>query len=300
MKISVVIPAWNVEPWVPEAIESVLQQDLPPHEVIVVVDDGSTDATADVAGSYTGVRVLRQGHRGVAAARNAGAAETTGDALLFLDADDALLPGAISALSGTASRIRDWAAVVPNYLGVGAGRRSTARPTRPREQILARPHVGALIRSDHLGGNALVRREAWRRHRFREELQPSDDFDFWLRLLLSDQRLVILGRPLVRWRVGRPGSLTGMTTLMRESRRLVFEELWTREDLSMLERVLVAYQLARSSAGEAAARRTAGERSPRERLGKSASPIVRVTALALAVPGVLPALGRLDALRHRR
>jgi glycosyltransferase involved in cell wall biosynthesis len=89
--ISVVIPAFNEERYIGEAIESVLAQTLPPDEVIVV-DDGSTDATAEVAAGYDGVRVLSQPNRGLGAARNAGFAETSGDLLAFHDADDLMTP----------------------------------------------------------------------------------------------------------------------------------------------------------------------------------------------------------------
>jgi glycosyltransferase involved in cell wall biosynthesis len=70
------------------AIESVREQSWPAHEIIVV-DDGSTDATAEVASRFgDAVRLIRQKNSGVSVARNAGAASATGDWLAFLDADD--------------------------------------------------------------------------------------------------------------------------------------------------------------------------------------------------------------------
>ena len=85
---SVIIPAFNSAATLARAIESVLAQSWPAHEIIVV-DDGSTDATADIAAAFGApVRLIRQGNCGVSAARNAGAAAATGDWLAFLDADD--------------------------------------------------------------------------------------------------------------------------------------------------------------------------------------------------------------------
>jgi glycosyltransferase involved in cell wall biosynthesis len=89
--VSVVIPALDEEAYIGQAIESVLAQTLPASEVIVV-DDGSTDATAMIAAGYDGVRVLSQPNRGLGAARNAGFAASSGDLLAFHDADDLMLP----------------------------------------------------------------------------------------------------------------------------------------------------------------------------------------------------------------
>lgn len=91
-KVSVVIPVLNYGRYVGAAIESALQQTLPPHEVIVV-DDGSTDDTPGVLASFGHrIIVLRTSHVGSPQARNLGAARATGDVLAFLDADDLWLP----------------------------------------------------------------------------------------------------------------------------------------------------------------------------------------------------------------
>jgi glycosyltransferase involved in cell wall biosynthesis len=91
---SVVISCYNQGHFLAEAIESVLGQTYRCYE-IVVVDDGSTDATARVAAAYDHVRFLRQPNRGLAAARNAGLKTSAGQYVLFLDADDRLLPDAL-------------------------------------------------------------------------------------------------------------------------------------------------------------------------------------------------------------
>jgi glycosyltransferase involved in cell wall biosynthesis len=93
--VSVVIPCFNQGHYLREALQSVVAQTLPPAE-IVVVDDGSTDDTAAVAGAYSNVRCIHQRNSGLASARNAGAAHTTGDHIVFLDADDRLKPDALA------------------------------------------------------------------------------------------------------------------------------------------------------------------------------------------------------------
>lgn len=92
--ISVVIPAFNAEAFLAEAIESVLAQEYGPVEVIVV-DDGSTDRTAAVAASYP-VACMGQTNGGQAAARNAGVAAARGSFVSFLDADDLWRPKKLS------------------------------------------------------------------------------------------------------------------------------------------------------------------------------------------------------------
>ena len=87
--VSCIIPAFNAESFVGEAIESVLNQSYAAVEIVVVVDDGSTDCTADVVRSYgaTLTYVCRP-HQGAAAAKNDGIASAQGEWIAFLDADD--------------------------------------------------------------------------------------------------------------------------------------------------------------------------------------------------------------------
>ncbi len=90
--ISVVIPAWNAERWIARAIDSVLAQTLPPRELIIV-NDGSEDATAEIVAGYGDrVQLLTQTNQGLSAARNTGINAACGEWVAFLDADDYWLP----------------------------------------------------------------------------------------------------------------------------------------------------------------------------------------------------------------
>jgi glycosyltransferase involved in cell wall biosynthesis len=95
LSVSAVIPAYNAEPSIADAIQSVLAQTSEVAEIIVV-DDGSSDRTAEIAASFPGTRVktrvIRQPNRGVGAARNAGIHAASGDWIAFLDSDDTWLP----------------------------------------------------------------------------------------------------------------------------------------------------------------------------------------------------------------
>ncbi len=92
--VSVIIPCYNHAHFLPEAIESVLQQSYP-HREIIVVDDGSPDNTPEIAARYAGVRCLSQENKGLAGARNAGLQISAGTYIVFLDADDRLTAGAL-------------------------------------------------------------------------------------------------------------------------------------------------------------------------------------------------------------
>ena len=89
--VSAVIPAFNAAPFLHRAIESALAQTLPMKEVIVV-DDGSTDATASVAANYPITLIRHERNRGLSAARNTGIRACTSEWVAFLDADDTWHP----------------------------------------------------------------------------------------------------------------------------------------------------------------------------------------------------------------
>jgi len=89
-KVSIIIPCWNQAHWLPEAIESALNQTHKDVEVIVV-NDGSPDNTSEVARKYP-VKLVEKENGGLSSARNAGIKASTGEYILTLDADDKILP----------------------------------------------------------------------------------------------------------------------------------------------------------------------------------------------------------------
>ena len=98
--VSVIVPCFNQAQFLPTAVESALAQTYPRVEV-VVVDDGSTDGTFEIAQGYgKAIRLVRQRNSGLSAARNAAIGACSGEFVTLLDSDDALLP------EGVASRMR--------------------------------------------------------------------------------------------------------------------------------------------------------------------------------------------------
>ena len=99
--ISVIVPIYNTKPYLAECIESILDQKINVPIEVLLIDDGSTDGCGEVCDKYAArderVRVIHQENQGLSAARNAGLAAADSEYLVFLDADDALRPGALQA-----------------------------------------------------------------------------------------------------------------------------------------------------------------------------------------------------------
>lgn len=95
--LSVIIPAYQAEKYLKEAVDSVRSQNWPGPLEILVIDDGSTDTTAQVARSLD-VTLLQKQQGGASSARNLGLSQASGNLILLLDADDLLSEGALDAL----------------------------------------------------------------------------------------------------------------------------------------------------------------------------------------------------------
>ncbi len=171
--VSVVIPAFNAASWLARAIESALAQTMAVTEVIVV-DDGSTDLTAEVAQRYESVRLVRRvANGGPAAARNSGIMIARGDWIALLDADDAWLPQKLE-------RQLPW--LQDPAIGVVHARRTIAEgvaapPTTTFESLWAANSI--------IASSAVVRRSALAAlGGFNEDraLVGVEDYNLWLRL----------------------------------------------------------------------------------------------------------------------
>jgi glycosyltransferase involved in cell wall biosynthesis len=179
--VSVVIPCWNQAHYLGEAIESVLAQTHPLLE-LVVVDDGSGDNSSEVAARFPGVRRVRQPNMGVAAARNRGLAESAGEYVVFLDADDRLLPRALEVGVGRldAELEAAFAAGMPRDIGRGG---KVIREAR--QPLVTRDHYLKLLEECFIwSGSSLVYRRAALDAvgGFNEGRVAADDYELYLRL----------------------------------------------------------------------------------------------------------------------
>jgi glycosyltransferase involved in cell wall biosynthesis len=195
--VSVVVTCFNQACFLADAIESVLAQSYPRREVLIV-DDGSTDATAAVAQRYP-VRYRWQPNAGLASARNAGIAATGGALLAFLDADDRLLPGALEAGVGCHRDHGGCGLVYGSYVYIdGAGRRIAA-PVRRRAVGDA---YAALLCKNHIGMHATVtyRRAALEQAGgFDPALAACEDHDVYLKIA-AQQRIAWHDRLVAEYR----------------------------------------------------------------------------------------------------
>lgn len=180
--VSIVIPAYNHAGYLDEAIQSVLAQDYPNIELIVL-DDGSTDATPDVLKKYAGrFHWETQRNAGQAATLNRAWAMARGEILGYLSADDLLLPGCVSAAVGL---LRDSPEIVLTYCDFKLidPHSRVIRAVRCRE-FDYREMVVNLICAP--GPGAFFRRAAFQRAGgWNPALRQMPDYEYWLRLGLA-------------------------------------------------------------------------------------------------------------------
>ncbi|MFW6059577.1 MAG: glycosyltransferase family 2 protein [Phycisphaeraceae bacterium] len=176
-RVSVIIPVYNGQRYLAEAIESVLNQSRPPDEIIVV-DDGSTDGTAQIVQGF-GDRLIyaHQEQAGVSAARNHGLRLATGDLVAFLDADDLLLP----------TRFETQVAAFQAHPGIGicdAVTRNFWSPEIPEEER-AKGHLAQRSNKEGIGTHIstwLFRRDVLRKvGGFDETMRYGEDTDLFVR-----------------------------------------------------------------------------------------------------------------------
>ena len=178
--ISIIIPCYNQAHFLCEAIESALGQSYANFE-IVVVDDGSTDNSEEVARQYSGVRCIRQDRQGLAAARNSGLRHCRGEYLVFLDADDRLLPEALKVGVESLKMHPDCAFVAGHYRLIEAN--GGLREMPPHR--VAREHYAELLRRNYIAMHATVmyRRAVFASvGSFNTSLRACEDYELYLRI----------------------------------------------------------------------------------------------------------------------
>ena len=205
--ISAAIITHNRAHYLPDAIASVLGQTVRDFELIVV-DDGSTDATQDAVAPYLDrIRYVRQENRGKAAARNAAVQLTEGELIAFCDSDDAWLPDRLERQLAALERRPDVGMVHGQVELVDADLQPLPEQNAAHRELFSAAHrYGATYASYAfncrcMSSTILVRREVFEKVGLYDCDLAIEDYDFYLRLLLDFDLQFIDGPPLAIYRV---------------------------------------------------------------------------------------------------
>ncbi len=214
--ISVVIPAYNAGAYIARAIDSVLAQSRLADEIIVV-DDGSTDNTAEVVTRYeSGVKYIRQDNAGASVARNTGIEAATGQWIAFLDADDEWLPEKLKLQTEHLMRNPDLVWTTGNYICCVCSKDRRApyfEPAKARELLSGKEYSDdyfrALPRSlDGWTGTMLIRRDVlFEAGLFRPGQLRGNDYDMWWRIAYRYPKIGYLAEPLAVYHLDVEGSI---------------------------------------------------------------------------------------------
>lgn len=202
MNVSVIIPTYNQETYLSSAIESVLLQTYANYELIVV-DDGSTDNSPNVADHYrTQLRYVRQENQGLAGARNTGIRHATGTFVAFIDSDDRWQPIFLQKMTSLAAAYPEAAVYYCGsyYFDVDSHllpQLATATVVPPEQTY----HT--LLRANFLNANAILLRRAAAIEAglFDRNFRRLQDWEFWLQLARAGQRFIGTAEPLVYYRL---------------------------------------------------------------------------------------------------
>lgn len=178
--ISVIITCYNHGQYLARAIESVLKQNYQNFEIIVV-DDGSTDNTAQISENYTDVKYVYQSNQGLSAARNTGIDHSSGVYISFLDADDWFLPGALSANLTYLMQNPELAFVSGGYVRINEQNEITNKTTH----VVDKDHYCHLLRAGNfivMHAAVLYRRRVFDEFRFDVSLKACEDYDIYLKI----------------------------------------------------------------------------------------------------------------------
>jgi glycosyltransferase involved in cell wall biosynthesis len=256
MKVSVIIPVYQVEKYIEATVKSVLSQTYKDFELLII-DDGSPDKSIEICQQFSDprIRIIHQENRGVAAARNHGIREAQGEYLAFLDADDLWMPEKLAkhvehldnnpevGVSFSRSAFIDEA---DNPLGIyQMGKLKDITPL----DLLCRTPIGN-------GSVPVIRRQVLEEMKFQDnvygsvedfyfdddrKLHPSEDVECWLRIAIKTKwKIEGLAEPLTLYRVNPQGfsaqlqkKLSSWETMLEKIRAYAPQEVQKWENIAM-------------------------------------------------------------------
>lgn len=225
--VSVIMPAYNVAPYVGAAIESVLAQTVTDWELLVT-DDGSTDGTAAIVRRFAArdarIRLLQQPNGGLSSARNCALRAATGEFLAVLDSDDLWEPAYLGAQLEILTGDPGIDIVTGNAFELGGRRHGL--PARPWPDPRPQPGLIEILRDEEaIFIMSVMRRRVYDTiGPFDEGLRTNEDYHFWLRAAMAGFRFRRNDRPLGHYR-RRDGSLSASEVRMLSGILVVYERI---------------------------------------------------------------------------
>jgi glycosyltransferase involved in cell wall biosynthesis len=207
-RCSILVPAYNVERYVSQAVQSALSQTYGPVQVIVV-NDGSSDGTAEALAPYMDEIVyVDQPNTGLAGTRNRALREATGDYVALLDADDLWMPTRLERMISYLEEHPDVGFVTSDAYFMQEEDPSTVRYYEYYDFLLQGDPFGVgdqrywILFHNFVMGMTVVRRELFERHgNFEESLGTSEDWDLWIRFIHGGERAGLVHEPLCYYRL---------------------------------------------------------------------------------------------------
>jgi len=222
--VSVIIPVYNREHLVSQAIESVLAQTYQPVEIILI-NDGSTDASLSVLRKFETlfpdqIRVIDQPNQGQIIARNNGIQAARGEYIAFLDSDDLWLE---NKLERQMPLFQDGVGLVYSGTEVIDKEGQTIRVEPADGSITGNIYPQLLIKNRMTGGTVVVTAEAlWHVGLFSTDFKAAENWDLWLRIS-KVYSVRVVRDPLVRYRV-HDGNMSGDAQLMIHAKLQIMEK----------------------------------------------------------------------------
>ncbi len=250
--VSIIIPAWNAEKYIKEAIDSALNQTHPNTEVIVV-NDGSTDGTESILKSYQNpkLRYFNQENQGLAGARNTGIKNSQGEYIALLDSDDIFLPSKVERQAEILEDNPDYGICYSDLLHFndppdparfesrsesGGSPSGTWRAGESHRKFFHHRYrypsgdiFGEIIHRQFINPLAvMIRRGIFNQFGlFDQNLRRSEDWELWLRLAKNGVKFYYLNEVLAHYRVRSIGNLSSLESEpeMKEKNLEIFTRL---------------------------------------------------------------------------
>jgi glycosyltransferase involved in cell wall biosynthesis len=245
--VSVIIPAYNVAPYIIETLDSLLEQTYTDYEAIVV-NDGSTDDTEQAIAPYLEhfdgkLIYIRQENRGLPGARNTGMRQARGRYIFLLDGDDTWLPDCLATMVALVEADPTIDVLYPNAIFDGSPNFSGRlfQEVFPACEPVTFEKV--LKRECYVFSQALFKRELLERvGEYDESLRAAEDFDLWLRMLHVGCRFAFTRQPLIKYR-WRSDSLSNTSEKMVKNLNAVYRKWLNDPAITAEQRELIGVQM---------------------------------------------------------